>query len=61
MNKFHPDFLADALIYKQIIRRAMSDASYINQLEGRVREIVIDCYVSGLKNTYGRSSLYLLS
>lgn len=35
-----------------IIRRAMSDTSYINQLEGKVREIVINCYVSGLKNTY---------
>ncbi|KAF9892942.1 hypothetical protein FE257_000534 [Aspergillus nanangensis] len=37
---------------EMIIRRAVSDTSYIGQLEGKVRETVVSCYVAGLKNTY---------
>ncbi|KAJ5882627.1 uncharacterized protein N7529_001299 [Penicillium soppii] len=37
---------------KIVIRRAMADTGYIAQLTGKVREIVVECYVSGLKHTY---------
>ncbi|PLN78470.1 efflux pump antibiotic resistance protein [Aspergillus taichungensis] len=36
----------------EIIHRAMSDANYIAGLEGRLREIVVRCYVDGLQGTY---------
>ena len=37
---------------ESVIRRAMADTGYIAQLTGQVREIVVGCYVSGLKHTY---------
>ncbi|CAL5869948.1 uncharacterized protein PFLUO_LOCUS4181 [Penicillium psychrofluorescens] len=37
---------------KKVIRRAMADTAYIAQLGGRLREIVVMCYLSGLKYTY---------
>lgn len=40
--------------YKQIIKRATSDVHYISNLTGHLREIVIACYVSGLKHTYSK-------
>jgi hypothetical protein len=33
----------------------MDDTNYIAHLGGRLREIVVKCYISGLKDTYGRS------
>ncbi|KAJ5602221.1 hypothetical protein N7510_011755 [Penicillium lagena] len=36
----------------KVIRRAMADTAYIAQLGGRLREIVVMCYLSGLKYTY---------
>lgn len=45
----------------QIIRRAMSDTSYIASLTGRIREIVLQSYLSGLRHTYSKSSLFLMS
>lgn len=41
---------------EEIIRRATSDAHYIAGLRGRVREVVVACYVAGLKHTYCKSS-----
>ncbi|KAJ5337246.1 Vacuolar membrane amino acid uptake transporter [Penicillium brevicompactum] len=35
-----------------IIQRAMADTGYIASLTGHVREIVVGCYVAGLKHTY---------
>ncbi|KAJ5248600.1 hypothetical protein N7468_000051 [Penicillium chermesinum] len=35
-----------------IIQRATADTNYIAHLEGRLREIVVSCYLSGLKHTY---------
>jgi len=37
---------------EKVIRRAMANAGYISQLKGQLREIVLDCYLSGLKQTY---------
>ncbi|KAE8139013.1 major facilitator superfamily domain-containing protein [Aspergillus pseudotamarii] len=37
----------------KIIRRATSDTNYIAKLEGKIWEIVVGCFVAGLKNTYG--------
>ncbi|EED14630.1 tetracycline-efflux transporter, putative [Talaromyces stipitatus ATCC 10500] len=37
---------------EEIIRRAMSDTSYIAGLTGRVRDIVLQSYLSGLRGTY---------
>ncbi|KAJ6088220.1 hypothetical protein N7486_009481 [Penicillium sp. IBT 16267x] len=37
---------------ERVIKRAMADTSYIAHLGGRLREIVVACYISGLKNTY---------
>lgn len=37
---------------EKVIRRAMADTNYIAHLTGRLREIVVDCYLSGLKHTY---------
>ncbi|PYI11253.1 efflux pump antibiotic resistance protein [Aspergillus sclerotiicarbonarius CBS 121057] len=37
---------------KKVIERALSDTSYINGLEGHVREIVVKGYVAGLRHTY---------
>ncbi|KAE8370217.1 major facilitator superfamily domain-containing protein [Aspergillus caelatus] len=36
----------------KIIRRATSDTNYIAKLEGKIWEIVVGCFVAGLKNTY---------
>ena len=33
----------------------MADTNYIAHLNGKVRDIVITCYVSGLKHTYRKS------
>ena len=33
----------------------MADTNYIAYLTGKVRDIVISCYVSGLKYIYGKS------
>ncbi|CAG8416725.1 unnamed protein product [Penicillium salamii] len=35
-----------------IIRRAMADTGYIASLSGHIREVVVACYVAGLKHTY---------
>ncbi|KAJ6089274.1 hypothetical protein N7467_004490 [Penicillium canescens] len=37
---------------EKVIKRAMADTNYIAHLTGKVRDIVITCYVSGLKHTY---------
>ncbi|PWY69015.1 efflux pump antibiotic resistance protein [Aspergillus sclerotioniger CBS 115572] len=37
---------------KKVIERALSDTSYINGLEGHVRQIVVKGYVAGLRYTY---------
>ncbi|KAJ5915323.1 hypothetical protein N7454_011077 [Penicillium verhagenii] len=37
---------------ERVIKRAMADTNYIAHLTGRLREIVVECYISGLKNTY---------
>ncbi|KAE8377584.1 major facilitator superfamily domain-containing protein [Aspergillus bertholletiae] len=37
---------------EKIIRRATSDTNYIAKLEGRIWEVVVGCFVAGLKNTY---------
>ncbi|KAH8690581.1 efflux pump antibiotic resistance protein [Talaromyces proteolyticus] len=37
---------------EHIIERILSDVSYINQLTGNLREIVVSSYVQGLKYTY---------
>ncbi|KAJ9361766.1 efflux pump antibiotic resistance protein [Paecilomyces variotii] len=37
---------------RKIIKRATSDVHYISNLTGHLREVVIACYVSGLKHTY---------
>ncbi|KAK1142979.1 hypothetical protein N8T08_007220 [Aspergillus melleus] len=36
----------------EIIRSATSDTGFIARLDGGVREIVVGCFVAGLKNTY---------
>ncbi|KAJ5761771.1 uncharacterized protein N7511_005153 [Penicillium nucicola] len=36
----------------KVIRRAMADTNYIAHLTGKIRDIVISCYVGGLKHTY---------
>lgn len=38
----------------------MADTNYISHLTGRIHEIVVDCYLIGLKDTYCKS-LTLLS
>ncbi|KAJ6016644.1 hypothetical protein N7451_000023 [Penicillium sp. IBT 35674x] len=37
---------------ERVIKRAMDDTNYIAHLGGRLREIVVECYISGLKSTY---------
>ncbi|GKZ69924.1 hypothetical protein AnigIFM50267_005159 [Aspergillus niger] len=37
---------------KKIIERALSDTSYINGLQGHVRDVVVKGYVTGLRYTY---------
>ena len=37
---------------EKVIRRAMANTGYISHLKGQLREIVLDCYLSGLKHTY---------
>ncbi|KAF7521598.1 hypothetical protein PCG10_008213 [Penicillium crustosum] len=37
---------------EEVIQRAMADTNYIAHLTGQLREIVVACYVSGLKHTY---------
>jgi hypothetical protein len=40
---------------RQIIRRAISDINYITHLGGYIQKIVVNCYVTALKNTYGEA------
>ncbi|CAG8048461.1 unnamed protein product [Penicillium olsonii] len=40
-----------------VIRRALADTGYIASLSGHVREVVVACYVAGLKHTYSCSLL----
>ncbi|KAJ6117737.1 hypothetical protein N7512_007462 [Penicillium capsulatum] len=35
-----------------VIHRAMADTNYIAHLTGHLRELVVSCYLSGLKHTY---------
>ncbi|KAM0414588.1 hypothetical protein ACHAPT_013570 [Fusarium lateritium] len=35
-----------------IIERALSDKRYVNELSGKLRQVVIECYVHGLKFTW---------
>ncbi|KAJ5150853.1 uncharacterized protein N7482_010105 [Penicillium canariense] len=35
-----------------VIKRAMADTNYISQLTGRLGDIVVQCYLSGLNSTY---------
>ncbi|KAL2003748.1 hypothetical protein VTN02DRAFT_2384 [Thermoascus thermophilus] len=44
---------------EEVIRRATSDARYIATLRGRVREVVVACYVEGLKGTYCKCIRYI--
>lgn len=37
----------------------MADTNYIAHLGGRLRDIVVDCYLSGLKQTYCKLHLSL--
>ncbi|KAJ5715646.1 Major facilitator superfamily domain general substrate transporter [Penicillium malachiteum] len=37
---------------ERIIKRTIADAAYIAQLGGRLREIVLECFLGGLKHTY---------
>ncbi|KAE8395859.1 major facilitator superfamily domain-containing protein [Aspergillus alliaceus] len=37
---------------EKIIHRATSDTNYIAKLEGKIWEVVVDCFVAGLRNTY---------
>ncbi|CAI7639569.1 unnamed protein product [Penicillium glandicola] len=37
---------------EKVIQRAMADTNYIAHLSGQLREIVVACYISGLKHTY---------
>lgn len=39
----------------KIIERALSDTSYINGLQGHVRDVVVKGYVTGLRYTYCKS------
>ncbi|EHA19520.1 hypothetical protein ASPNIDRAFT_178313 [Aspergillus niger ATCC 1015] len=41
--------------YMKIIERALSDTSYINGLQGHVRDVVVKGYVTGLRYTYCKS------
>ncbi|KPM43229.1 hypothetical protein AK830_g3345 [Neonectria ditissima] len=36
----------------EIITKALSDTEYINNLPGELRRVVIECYISGLRNTH---------
>ena len=40
------------LTVRQIIKRATADTDYIAHLTGRLRDIVVNCYLSGLNHTY---------
>jgi hypothetical protein len=46
---------------ENIIRRAMADTDYIAHLTGQIREVVVACYLSGLKQTYVVSSVSSLA
>ncbi|KAJ5691680.1 Major facilitator superfamily domain general substrate transporter [Penicillium malachiteum] len=37
---------------ERIIKRAIADTAYIAQLGGKLREIVLGCFIGGLKHTY---------
>ncbi|KOS42171.1 hypothetical protein ACN38_g6935 [Penicillium nordicum] len=37
---------------EEVIQRAMADTNYIAHLTGQLREIVVACYISGLRHTY---------
>ncbi|KAK6529126.1 hypothetical protein TWF694_004341 [Orbilia ellipsospora] len=38
---------------KEIIEKAIKDVGYIGSLKGDLRDIVVSCYVTGLKYSYG--------
>lgn len=38
----------------------MADTGYIAHLTGYIREIVVDCYLLGLKHTYCKSQAHLI-
>ncbi|QRD90971.1 putative efflux pump antibiotic resistance protein [Aspergillus flavus] len=46
---------------EKIIRRATSDTNYIAKLEGNIWEIVVGCFVAGLKNTYGLCNSWMVN
>jgi predicted MFS family arabinose efflux permease len=46
---------------ENIIKRAMADTDYIAHLTGQIREVVLACYLSGLKHTYVISSVSSLA
>lgn len=46
---------------ENIIKRAMADTDYIAHLTGQIREVVLACYLSGLKHTYVVSSVSSLA
>ncbi|CAI7588887.1 unnamed protein product [Penicillium pancosmium] len=46
---------------ENIIKRAMADTDYIAHLTGQIREVVLACYLSGLKQTYVVSSVSSLA
>lgn len=51
-----PAFCICLLTVSKIIERALSDTSYINGLQGHVRDVVVKGYVAGLRYTYRKFS-----
>lgn len=39
----------------------MADTGYIAHLTGHIREIVVHCYLLGLKHTYGKSLCHIMT
>ena len=39
----------------QIIRKAVSDIGYIQNLKGQLRTLVVQSYVNALRNTHGKN------
>ncbi|KAI9733268.1 MAG: hypothetical protein M1834_003352 [Cirrosporium novae-zelandiae] len=37
---------------REIIHQAMADVQYVGHLNGKLRDIVVGCYIAGLKSTY---------
>ncbi|KAK9233986.1 hypothetical protein V1525DRAFT_414612 [Lipomyces kononenkoae] len=37
---------------EMVIKRAMADTDYIAHLTGHLRDVVVDCYLAGLNQTY---------